>query len=174
MNKKLLSAIVGLALVAFASSCTNTGNDATATTETPAAQTAAAPDMAALKTEIQALETAWAKADNDRDAAAVAAFYANDAISMENNKPMAVGKDAILKNIETSLAKKEKGATTSYEVMEVFGNENTVTEIGKTIRKDAAGNPTTAGKYMAIWEKRDGKYLCVRDISNEDANLTKQ
>jgi uncharacterized protein (TIGR02246 family) len=161
-------------LFALTSSCNN-ANDATTKTEAqPAEQQVATPDMASIKTEIQALEMAWSNADNARDANAVAAFYANDAVSMENNKPMVIGKAAILKNIEEYLAKKPKGATTTYEVMDVFGNENTVTEIGKTIRKDAAGNPTTTGKYMAVWEKRDGKYICVRDISNDDVKAKEQ
>jgi len=34
---------------------------------------------------------------------------------------------------------------------------------------DAAGKVTATGKYMAVWEKRDGKWLCIRDIGNEDA-----
>ena len=51
----------------------------------------------------------------------------------------------------------------------VFGDENTVTEVGKMTRKDASGKVVSTGKYMAVWEKRDGKYLCVRDIGNSDS-----
>ena len=46
---------------------------------------------------------------------------------------------------------------------------NTITEVGKTTRMDASGKVTSIGKYMAIWEKRNGKYICVRDISNNDS-----
>lgn len=127
------------------------------------------PDMAAIKAEIQALESSWSAADNARDANAVAAFYADDAISMADDKPMLVGKAAILKEIEESQAKKVQGSTVSYEVMDVFGDENQVTEVGKGIHKDAAGTVISSGKYMAVWEKRDGKYICIRDIYNDDA-----
>ena len=129
----------------------------------------AAPDMAAIKAEIQTLETSWANADNARDANAIAAFYADDAISLSNNKPMLSGKAAIQKDIEEGLVKRAKGSMVSYDVQDVFGCENSVTEVGKTTVKDASGKVTSTGKYIAVWEKRDGKYLCVRDIYNEDA-----
>ena len=128
----------------------------------------AKPDMAKLKAEIQTLESSWAAADNARNATAIAAFYANDAVSLSNNKPMLVGNAAIQKDVVESLAKRAKGSTVSYEVMDVFGNENTVTEVGKTTVKDATGKVTSTGKYMAIWEKRNGKFICVRDIYNDD------
>ena len=126
------------------------------------------PDLAAVKAEIQDLEIAWASADNARDANAVAAFYAEDALSMSNDKPTLMGKAAILADITEGLAKKAAGLTVSYEVMEVYGDDKVVTEIGKAISKDASGNVISTGKYMAVWEKRDGKFICIRDICNND------
>ncbi len=147
---------------------TDTASKAAEATKEAAKEMPAKPDMAKVKTEIQTLESAWAAADNARNAAAVSAFYADDAISLSNNNPMLVGKAAILKDIEASLAKRPKGGTVSYDVMDVFGDENTVTEVGKTTSKDATGKVYYAGKYMAVWEKRNGKYICVRDINNDD------
>lgn len=126
-------------------------------------------DPAKLKAEIQEQETAWARADNARDVNAVAAFYADDAQSLANDQPMLVGNAAIKKDIEASIAKRPKGATLSYDVIDAFGCDNYVTEVGKTTRKDSTGKITTTGKYMAIWEKRAGKWVCIRDIGNEDA-----
>lgn len=134
----------------------------------PAATEKAKPDMAAIKTEIQAIETAWADALNARDTAAIAAIYTDDAISMGNDRPMVTGKEALKKDIAEGMAKMPKGMTLSFETMEVFGDENTVTEVGKTIEKDSTGAVKLTGKYMAIFEKRDGKYRCTRDISNND------
>lgn len=147
---------------------TDTASKAAEATKEAAKEMVAKPDMTKVKADIQALESAWAAADNARNAAAVSAFYADDAISLSNNKPMLVGKAAILKDIEASLAKRPKGATVSYDIMDVFGDENTVTEVGKTTSKDATGKVFYTGKYMAIWEKRNGKYTCVRDINNDD------
>ena len=126
-------------------------------------------DPAKLKAEIQELEMAWAKADNARDVNALAAFYSEDAVSMANNAPMIVGNAAIKKDLETSLAKRPKGATLSYDVIDVFGGGDYATEIGKITRKDSTGKIVSTGKYMAIWEKRDGKWVCIRDIGNDDA-----
>lgn len=127
------------------------------------------PDNAKLKDEIQALENAWANADNARDVNALAAFYSDDAVSMANNAPSLIGNAAIKKDLEMSIGKRAKGSTTSYDVMDVFGSGNYVTETGKIIRKDSTGKIGMTGKYMAIWEKRDGKWICIRDIGNDDA-----
>ena len=153
----------------FATSCNTPPAESAAKTDAPAAENVAAkPDMVAVKTEIQTLESAWAKADDARDLNGILAFYSDDAKSLPNNEAILMGKPAIQKNYETHLAKRDKGSTVAYDVIEVYGNENTVTEIGTTTRKDATGKVVSTGKYMAVWEKRDGKYLCVSDISNDD------
>ena len=131
-------------------------------------QAVAKPDMAAIKAEIQALENTWATASNAKDAATIANFYADDAISFDNNKPMAVGKAAIRKGIDEVLAKNKPNETVTYETLDVYGGDNIVTEVGKTTVKDAKGTVTYAGKYMAVWEKRNGKWLVIRDIYNDD------
>ncbi len=129
-----------------------------------------APDKEAVKAEIQALETAWAEAANARDVDAELAFYADDAVSIEPYKPdMLVGKAAIRKRIEAEKAEKKEGQTSSFETLEVFGDGNTVTEIGRITAKDANGKVIYSGKYMAIWEKRNGRYVVVRDIYSSDA-----
>ena len=172
MNKKnfFKLATLGLAISLFTIGC-GSPSDKKTDTETPvtAEPVEAKADMASIKTEIQGLESAWAAADNARDVNAVLAFYSDDAISLSNNAPMAKGKTAIQKEMEEGLAKKAEGETVSYNTIEVFGDESTVTEIGTAISKDASGKVIRSGKYMAIWEKRDGKYICIRDIYNSDA-----
>ena len=76
---------------------------------------AAKPDMGKLKASIQALENSWATADNARDTNAIAAVYAEDAISYSNNKPMLVGRAAIQKDIAAGIAKRAKGATVACD-----------------------------------------------------------
>jgi uncharacterized protein (TIGR02246 family) len=167
MKKRNFSgmAVVCVALSLFVVGCNAPAPKATETV----AQVEVKPDLAALKAEIQTLENSWSAADNARDTNALAAFYADDAVSLSNNKPMLVGKAAILKDIKEGFAKKKPGTTVTYTVLDVFGNENLVTEVGTGISKDAAGNVIYTGKYMAIWEKRDGKFICIRDIYNDDA-----
>ncbi len=165
MKKTLLTFAFGALLF---SACQEKKAAETAATDSTATAMPAKTDMTVIKVEIQTLENAWAAADNARDATALAAFFADDAVSMPGNKPMIIGKEAIEKEIEASMAKKPKGSTIAFEIMDVYGDENQVTEVGKTIVKDAGGKVTYTGKYMVIWEKRDGKYLCVRDIGNDD------
>ncbi len=172
MNKKNIFkiAMLGIAISIFTIGCNSQPDKKTemepAITVEP---TVAKVDMASIKAEIQALENDWAAADNARDANAVIAFYSEDAVSLTNDAPMTKGKPAIQKEIEEGLAKKAEGETVTYNTLEVFGDKNTVTEIGTAISKDASGEVIRTGKYMAIWEKRDGKYICIRDIYNSDA-----
>ncbi|MES2880528.1 MAG: SgcJ/EcaC family oxidoreductase, partial [Bacteroidota bacterium] len=126
------------------------------------------PDNQQLKAEIQALENEWAKADNAGDATALAAFYSDDAVSLSNNKPMITGNAAIKKDMEDGMAKRVKGSTVAYDVMDAYGCDNYVTEVGKITRKDSTGKTVYTGKYMALWEKQDGKWICIRDIGNDD------
>ncbi len=154
----------------FAVGCAQTATDETANkkSETEQATTEKA-DPAKLKAEIQELETAWSVADNAKDVNALAAFYADDAISLSSDKPMLVGNGAIKKEMEETLAKRPKGTKVTYEVMDAYGSGNYATEVGKTTRMDSTGKVMSTAKYMAIWEKRNGKWICIRDIYNEDA-----
>lgn len=162
------AAMVGLFTMTIG--CNQPAADKTPELKTDSTQTMAVKtDPAELKKEIQEQETAWAKADNARDVDAIAAFYADDAISLATDQPMLVGNAAIKKDIEANLTKKPKGTTLSYDAMDVYGEGNYATEVGKTTRMDATGKVLSTGKYMAVWEKRNGKWICIRDISNEDA-----
>ncbi|MBK7009098.1 MAG: SgcJ/EcaC family oxidoreductase [Saprospiraceae bacterium] len=139
--------------------------------DTPSSEITAAPavDLNALKAEIQAMEDQWEAASNTKNAAAILDFYADDAVSFSNNQPMLVGKEAIKKDIEAGLAKHKEGNTVTYETLDVYGDQNLVTETGKTTVTDASGKVTYTGKYMAVWQKQDGKWKTIRDIYNDDA-----
>ena len=163
-------ATLGLAISLFSMGCNSSPDKKTSVEPVVTEEIVVVEaDMASIKAEIQALESAWAAADNARDADAIAEFYSDDAISMSNNAPMTKGKASIKKEIEEGQAKRAKGETVSYNTLEVFGDENLVTEIGTGTSKDASGKVIRTGKYMAIWEMRDGKYVCIRDIYNDDA-----
>ena len=139
------------------------------TVETTQQTTTEKLDMGAIKAEIQAIEKDWATAVNAKDAAIISNFYADDAVSFINNKPMLTGKTAIQKEIDQQLANHKDIRTVTYETLDVYGDNNVVTEMGKTTAKDSKGTVTYAGKYMAIWGKRNGKWLVVRDMYNDDA-----
>lgn len=147
----------------FLSSCKPATEPTTATEEAPKM------DMGKVKAEIQALENAWSTAQNAKDINALMAMYADDAVSMPEGAPTLRGKAAIQARQEAEFAKAKEGHTTAYEVQEIFGDENVVTEIGTSATKDATGAVVSTGKYVAIWQKTDGKYICIRELYNSDA-----
>lgn len=128
----------------------------------------AKPDLAQIRTEIQAMENGYADGLNAKDANVVIVYYADDAISMANNQPSVSGHDALLQMIEKDIASDTINAVVSFETVDIFAAGDFVTETGKGISKDSAGNVIKTSKYMAVFEKRNGKYICIRDIYNED------
>ena len=164
----LRQAILCLGLCALIVGCGAPAKETPVETVAEVVQEIVKPDLGKIKAEIQAIETAWAEADNARDVNTLLSFYADDAVSMSNNAPSAVGKEALTKEIENNMANKGAGNTVVYTTLEVFGDEDIATEIGTSTTKDASGKIVSTGKYMAIWERRDGKYVCIRDIYNDD------
>ncbi len=121
-------------------------------------------DLSQARAELQAME----------DAYAVMAYYADDAVSLPNNAPMASGKAAILKMTENEIASDDTNTTIAFEVVDVIASGDLAVEVGKSISKDADGNVVATGKYISVFEKRDGKYVCIRDTYNNDAPPAKE
>ncbi|WP_191908836.1 nuclear transport factor 2 family protein [Larkinella humicola] len=82
--------------------------------------------------------------------AEIQALEADDAVEMNDDEPMLIGKAAIELALTKSMMKRRPGTTFSFETMEVFGDGNLVTETGKTITKGATGSVVSTGKYMAF------------------------
>ena len=139
----------------------------TAPKEAPKSE-AVKPNLAQIKSDIQAVETNWADAINTKNINAIMALYADDAVSMPNDAPTLTGKAAIQKAQEESFAKNKAGEMMSFTTTEVFSEGNQVLELGTSTTKDAAGKVIGTGKYMALFEKRDGKYVCIREMYNND------
>ena len=166
MKKTILFPVYAACVLMFAA-CNEPAKEETpaapAVTETPK------PDMAKIKADIQAVENAWAAAQNAKDVNALMAMYADDAVSMPDGEPLLTGKAAIQKKQEADFAKPAKYASVAFETVDVYAQGDVVTEVGKTMYKDAAGKTIGGGKYIAVFEKRDGKYLCIREIYNQDS-----
>ncbi len=129
------------------------------------AEKAVPADMDKLKTEIQAMEDAFAAAEKAKDAAAVAAYYSDDAISYSRNEEPASGKATIQERIAQRLAKDTIGNYNVYKVVDLFAEGNMVVEIGSWTVLSPAGAETEKGHYMSLFQKRDGKWVCVRDMN---------
>ncbi len=126
--------------------------------------------MAKIKQEIISLEKNWDSYFNSGDLNNLADLYADNAVRLPNNQTIISGKDAIKKAMELELAaNKKKGLISISETIDVFGDENTVTEIGTTTKKDASGKVKSTGKYMTVWKKVNGKFVAIREMWNDDS-----
>ena len=126
-------------------------------------------DMEKIKGEIQAMEDAYAAGEKAKDADAVAAYYSTDAISYSANKEPLVGQAAIRENIAGNIAKDTTGSHNVYKVVDLYAEGNSAVEIGSWTEIDSTGKEIEHGNYMSYFEKRDGKYICVRDMSTTTA-----
>ena len=152
MRRKFLSAI----LIAFSGflfvSCSNE-KDATTV------------DLDAVKKDIQAMEDAYAAAEKAKDADKIVAYYSDDAVSYGRNRAPEVGKSAIKESLAKRLAEDTTGNTNVYKVVDLFGEGNMLVEIGSWTEMSPAGAEVNKGHYMSYFQKRDGKYVCVRDMN---------
>lgn len=126
-------------------------------------------DKEKIKAEIVALETVMAEMYNMRSAASEE-YYAEDATSFSQNQPPKVGKFAIDKAIKEDLLTLPKGARISFSVNDIYPSSdgNLVVEIGSSQVTSANNEIIFKGNYMSVFEKRDGKYVCVRDMGASD------
>ena len=122
-------------------------------------------DMGIVKAEIQAMEDAFAAGQKAKDADAVAAYYSETAISYGQNEQPASGRAAIRDNIAQQIAKDTTGNYNVYKVVDLFAEGDTAVEIGSWTKFDAAGTQIDNGNYMSYFQKQNGKYTCVRDMS---------
>lgn len=122
-------------------------------------------DMANVKAEIQAMEDAYAAAEKAKDADGVAAYYSEDAISYSRNTQPVSGRSAIRDKIAKRIANDTLGKYNVYKVVDLFAEGNSAVEIGSWTEFNTEGTETENGYYMSYFEKRDGKYKCVRDMS---------
>jgi len=128
-------------------------------------------DKEQIKNEIQAKENEFAAVYNAGEMRNIG-YYAEDAISFTQNSAPLVGKPAIVEYLKAnidSLAKSNKISFTTNEVF-VSSDGNQVVEFGY-YKVDSADVTIGSGSYMSLFEKRDGKYFCVRDMSASDGSV---
>jgi ketosteroid isomerase-like protein len=122
-------------------------------------------DMEKVRMEIQAMEDAFTAGEKAKDADAVAAYYSDDAMSYSRNSTPLSGKAAITARISNNMAKDTLGNYSVYKLVDVFAEGNTAIEVGSWVQFDASGKEVDNGNFMSYFQKRNGKYLCVRDMS---------
>jgi ketosteroid isomerase-like protein len=130
---------------------------------------AAAVDKEQIKKEIQAKEDEFANAYNTGSKDSIG-YYADDATSFAQNKAPLVGKKAIVEYLLAALDSNTSSHKISFVTNEVFPSNdgNQVVEIGYYKVVDSANTAVNTGNYIVLFEKRNGKYMCVRDMSTSD------
>ena len=159
-NKILIGGFVGI-LLTVSIACNQKKEETVAT--------APVVDKEQVKTEIQAIENDFATVYNTGNVDALT-YYADDATSYFNGKLPIVGKDAIHQSMKEELANFTKGDKIAFETKEVYvaDNGNHVMEIGAYKFTDSTGTKIRSGNYFSLFEKRDGKYVCIRDMGNSE------
>ena len=129
--------------------------------------TTTAIDKEQIKKEIQAKEDAFAEIYNTGELKNIG-YYADDATTFFPNRPPLVGKEAIIEFYKSAITSvTDKISFTSKDIF-ISNDGNQVVEIGYFKVVDSTNTPINSGNYMSLFEKRDGKYVCVRDMSASD------
>ncbi|MDI9257180.1 MULTISPECIES: YybH family protein [Flavobacterium] len=164
-NKMLAGIALGVIAILFIA-CQSKKEEAPAAVSTV--------DKEQIKAEIQTMETAFADALNAGKTEGIK-YYADDATSFEQNKPPLVGKAAIDAKLAADI-KDSAGTKVTFTANEVFPSNdgNQVVEIGSYSVTDSTDTVKYSGNYMALFEKRDGKYVCIRDMGASDKPIEKK
>lgn len=127
-------------------------------------------DLANAKKEIEAANKDIIKDITSGDSVSAANKYSQDGKLMVSNTPTITGKDKIAA-FWGGFSK--LGGDITLTTLEVWGDENYVTEEGVFEIKAKDGKQLDKGKYIVIWKKEDGKWKLHRDLSNTDLPITK-
>jgi uncharacterized protein (TIGR02246 family) len=131
----------------------------------------AAPDAAGDEAAARAVNVAWYKAYNAGDGAAVAALYAEDAVLNAPGAPAARGKASIS---EFYLKNAAESAAAGFALVDDPSSDAGVSgdlawQSGTFKINDKSGAAVDAGKYITVFQRKDGKWMIIRDTWNSDA-----
>lgn len=121
-------------------------------------------DLEQIKKDIQAKEDEFAATYNSGELKSIG-YYADDATSFYQNRPPLIGKNAIVEFLKSDLASNSNKIT--FRTNEVFPSSDgkQIVEIGYFTVVDSNNTTINSGNYMSLFEKRNDKYVCVRDMS---------
>ena len=124
-------------------------------------------DKEQIRKEIQAKEDSFASVYNSGELRSIG-YYADDATTFFQNREPLVGKEAIINFLKEDIS--SKSTRISFTTNEVFvsNDANQVVEVGSFKVVDSSNTPINTGNYMSLFEKRNGKYVAVRDMSASD------
>jgi len=124
-------------------------------------------DKEQIKKEIQAKEDAFAELYNTGELKNIG-YYADDATTFFQNRPPLVGREAIVEFYKSAITSTTNRISFTSKDIFISNDGNQVVEIGYFKVVDSTNTAINSGNYMSLFEKRDGKYVCVRDMSASD------
>lgn len=130
-------------------------------------------DKDQIKKEIQAREDSFAAVYNSGELRSIG-YYADDATSFFQNRPALIGKEAIVEFLKSGVGTNSDKISFKTDEVFVSNDGNQVVEIGYFKVVDSTNTTVNKGNYMSLFEKRNGKYVCVRDMSASDIELPDQ
>ena len=127
-------------------------------------------DTTADATAIASVNEAWGKAYNGGDAAGLVALYTEDAAVNPPGTPQVRGHAAMQEFFaKDTTGAKAAGITMNLNPQKDSGISGDVAwESGTFTATDKSGATVDAGKYITVFQKKDGKWLIVRDTWNSD------
>jgi len=136
-------------------------------------ESTAVVDKEQIKKEIQAKEDEFAATYNAKEIKDIG-YYADDATSFLQNRPALIGKDAIVEFIKSDISTNTNKISFKTDEVFVSNDGNQVVEVGYFKVVDSTNTTLNKGNYMSLFEKRNGKYVSVRDMSASDVQFTGQ
>jgi uncharacterized protein (TIGR02246 family) len=138
----------------------------------PGATTLTDEDIAAIRS----LGTSYAEANLAKDADAVAAVYATDAIEMPPNRPAIVGVEAIRASYQSAFESGMESTEFTVTSVAIDGMNGLAFDRGTwswTGTPPGMSEPVTeTGKYLTIARRQeDGSWLWTADIWNSDTPI---
>ncbi len=138
-------------------------------------QQTAAPDRHAAESELRRLDEQWSATAARNDLDGTVAFYADNAVLLPPNAPMATDKESIRKSWAGLLG---PHTSVSWEWMKVEVAQSG--ELGYiygsyklTIgASGGSGAVNDTGKFLEVWKKQPGgRWKCIVDTYNSDLPL---
>ena len=111
------------------------------------------------------MATEWAATYNAKDAAKLAGFYAEDAVYMPPNLPMAKGRAAIEAHFKQEFQQGFTNLKLTPRESAISGSQ--AFEVG-TATITAPGGRTENGKYVVVFKQVGGAWKIAYDINNTD------
>ncbi len=160
--------VTGLAIVLII--CAAGAGCSSAPTQPPV-QVPPPVDPAAIEKQIRSLDADWSHAANLGDVEACISYYADDAVLLEPNGPIASGKEAFRKSWTALVTGPQYvGLAFGSTKVNVAQAGDVAWDVGTyaLTTKDKDGKATTEnGKYVEVWQKQvDGSWKVEVDSYN--------